>query len=205
MALLASEVARLKYELGYNVLAVGAEPYIGIVALFDQVIQPYVTGGAATTSSTAVTAATTPTVVTLALASATGIAVGDALIVDVDSFQERATIRSLSSTNASVALSKAHSGTYPVTVEGSESIIRAILRKLQALSGLGAEGLLDEAVDAAGVKKVDEIEFFGADGGESRMKQTLKMREYWRDELASVLGIERLNAAAGGGSECAVF
>lgn len=205
MALLASEVARLKYELGFNVLSVGAEPYIGVSVLFEQVIAPYLTGGASTTSSTTVAAADVPTITTLVLASAVGIAVGDALIVDVDSFQERATVRSLSGVNASVALMKAHSGSYPVTVEGPEAIIRAILRKLQAIGGLGSsDGSLDDAVDAAGVKKVDEIEFFGADGGISRMRQVKEMREYWRDELAAALGIERLNGSSGG-SDCAVY
>ena len=161
MSLLPSEIARLKYELGFNVMSVGAEPYIGVAALFEQVIQPYLSAGAVTTSATAVVAATTPTLATLTLASATGVAEGAAVIIDVDSLQERATVRSLSGASMGVLVSKAHSGTYPVTVEGPESIIRALLRKLQALSGLGAEGIIDEALDTAGVKKVDEIEFFG--------------------------------------------
>lgn len=206
MALLDSEVARIKAELGYNVLDVGAEPYIGITALFSQVIQPYLSGGATTTSSTAVTAATTPTAATLTLASATGFAVGASLAIDVDSLQERATVRSISGSDVVVLLTKAHSGTYPVTVEGGESIIRAILRKLQDISGYGTDaGLLDDAASSAGLKRVDEIEFFGGGVlGATRLKQMLALREYWRDELASVLGIERLNAAVGG-SEMAMY
>jgi hypothetical protein len=199
-------VARLKYELGFNLLEVGAEPYIGVAVLFEQVIKPYTTAGASTTSSSTIVASTVPTPATLLLASVTGISVGDAVIVDVDSLQERATVRSLSGLSIGVLLSKAHSGTYPVTVEGGESIIRAILRKLEALGGLGSEGLLDEAVDTAGIKKVDEIEFFGGAAGESRIKQTREMREYWRDELATVLGIERMNGGGGGGgSSCSMY
>ncbi len=208
MALLTSEVARLKYELGFNLLAVGAEPYIGVAALFEQVIQPYLLGGAMTTSSTTVAAASTPTAVSLALASAAGISVGDALIVDVDSLQERATIRSLSGVTAGVLLSKAHSGTYPVTVEGGESIIRAILQRLQALSGLGVEGgAMSGAIETAGIKKVDEIEFFGTGTWSgSQMSLLIRQREYWRDELANALGIERLNGSgASGGSDVSVY
>jgi len=61
MALLASELIRLKAELGFNVLSVGAEPYISIVALFDQVIAPFMTAGVVTTSTTSVTAQGSPT------------------------------------------------------------------------------------------------------------------------------------------------
>jgi hypothetical protein len=205
MSLLPSEITRLKYEMGFNVLSTGAEPYIGVAALFDQVIQPYLAAGAVTTSSTAVVAATTPTLATLTLASVSGVAEGAAVIVDVDSLQERATVRSLSGSTIGVLLSKAHGETFPVTVEGPESIIRALLRKLQALGGLGTDGLIDGALDTAGIKKVDEIEFFGGSGFESRIKQTREMREYWRDELAAALGIERLNGGGGGGSDCSVY
>ena len=59
MALTSAEVRRIRYELGYNVLAVGAEPYVGVTQLFEQVIQPYLTAGASTTSSTAVVASST--------------------------------------------------------------------------------------------------------------------------------------------------
>lgn len=207
MALTSSEVARLKYELGFNVLSVGAEPYIGVAALFEQVIQPYTTAGASTTSSTAVTAADTPTPVTLTLASPTGFAAGVAVIVDVDSRQERATVQSVSGSTITVLLAFTHSGTYPVTVEGGESIIRGILQKLQAIDGLSAgasAGILGAAAATAGIKKVDDIEFFGGgDGvgsGVSRFSELRRLREYWRDELASVLGIVRLDGTSSASS-----
>ncbi len=72
MALTTAEVRRVKYELGYNTLAVGAEPYFSYVSVFDQVIQPYLTAGTATTSDTevdAVSAGDPPSPVTLTLAS----------------------------------------------------------------------------------------------------------------------------------------
>lgn len=213
MALTDSEVARIKYELGYNVLAVGAEPYIGVVAMFEQVIQPYTTGGASTTSSTPVTAATSPTPQTLTLASATGFATGNVIIVDVDSRQERATIQNLSGASATVLLSLAHTGTYPVVVEGGESVIRDILRELRLIaSGMnGSAGVMTTMQSRLGLKRVDDVEFFGggntlASQGVDPLTQIIQLREYWRDELARVLGVVRLNAkSSSGGSDIGVY
>lgn len=213
MALLDSEIAAVKYELGFNVMSVGAEPYIGVAAVFEQVIQPYTTSGASTTSSTSVLASSSPAVVTLTLASATGFSAGDAVIVDVDSLQERATIRSKSGSTITLLLSLAHSGTYPVTVEGGESLIRGILQKLKQLHGVsvgasGSGGALGVAAASAGIKKVDEIEFFGGGGGLGsgvpQLEQLKKLINYWRDELAAILGIERLNGS-GSGSTISIY
>ncbi len=211
MALLPSEITRIKYELGYNVLDVGADPYIGVAAIFEAVIQPYVLSGATTTSSTSVAGTGAPALVTLTLADATGFDEGAAVIVDVDSLQERATIRHLSGSTIQVLLSNSHSGTYPVTVEGGESLIRAILQRLQALDGLGVGngegGVMGGALATSGIKKIDEIEFFGGEDVKlTQMSQLMRVREYWRDELASILGIERLNRGhRGDGSDVAVF
>ena len=204
MGLTTSEVRRIKHELGYGLLSVAAEPYISYVSLFDQIIQPYLTAGAATTSSTTVEAADEPTPATLTLDSIDGINAGDRLIIDVDSRQESPTIQFVEGTTVTVLLSLAHDGTYPVEVEGGVSIVRAILRKLQAISGLGSDSdSLSAALETAGIRKVDEIEFFG-DGSmgskQSAIGQVRAMREYWRDELASVLGIVRLNGNGGGGT-----
>lgn len=210
MALLDSEVSRIKYELGFNLVDVGAEPYIGVSVLFEQVIQPHILGGASTTSSTVVAAVDAPTGVTLTLASATGFATHARVIIDVDDVQESATVQAVSGSTISVRLRKAHSGTYPVTVQGPESIIRAILRKLQAIDGLGdadGVGAIDAALESAGIKKVDEVEFFGGGtsgmySGQSTLATVMAHREMWRDQLASALGIERLNGRgrSGGGS-----
>lgn len=213
MALLDSEIAKIKAELGYNVLAVGAEPYVGIFALFDQVIQQYVTAGASTTSSTPVTAATSPTPTTLVLSTSTGFHAGDVVVIDVDARQERATIQSLSGVSATVQLTLAHSGTYPITVEGGESIIRDILRELRLISfGMnGTSGTLATIKSRLGLKRVEDVEFFGggstlASQGRDPITQLLQLREYWRDELAATLGIPRLNSKqASGGSEVSVY
>lgn len=213
MALTDAEVQRIRYELGYPNLSTSVEPYIGIVAVFEQVIQPYTLGGATTTSATPVTAATAPTPQTLTLASATGFAAGDVVVVDVDVRQERATIQSLSGASMTVQLSLAHSGTYPVVVEGGESIIRDILRELRLISsGMnGQAGTISTIRSRVGLKKVDDVEFFGggntlASQGRDPLTSLFELREQWRDELAQALGVPRLNDKRNsGGSEVSVY
>src|SRR5512147_2694673 len=102
MPLTSGELDRIRAETGYNVLGVGAEPYIGVQAIFSQVIQPYLREGADTTSSTSVAASSTGTFVTLSVASATGITLHERVAVDVDDFLEMATVRSISGTNVGV-------------------------------------------------------------------------------------------------------
>ncbi len=109
---------------------------------------------------------------------------------------------------ATVQLSLAHSGTYPVTVEGGETIIRGILRQLDSLAASNSTGQMYGAAEVAGLKKIDEIEFYGATGGSvgsgtSRVGELRALRMYWRDELASALGIPnfwRLRSNGGGRS-----
>lgn len=185
MALLDSEVARIKAELGYNVLDIGAEPYIGVAAIFSQVIQPYLSGGAVTTSSTAVTAASSPTPVVLTLASATGFAAGARVVIDVDDRQEVATIQSLSGAFATVQLSKAHSGTYPVTVDGGESIVRELLGLIR-----GVKAEMAQTFGTGSIKKVDEVEFYST-GGTAFGALGVQLSA-WREELAAVLGIQSM-------------
>lgn len=209
MGLSTAEVRRIKYELGYSLLSVAAEPYISYVSLFDQIIKPYLTAGDATRSSTIVSAETEPTPVTLLLVSATGFVVGDRVVIDVDARQESATIQALSGLTMTVLLMGEHSGSYPVEVEGGVSIVRAILRKLQAISGLGASASNDaisQALATAGIKKVDEIEFFGGTpSSQTRIGQVRALQNVWRDELASALGIIRLNAGGGGGGAVSLY
>lgn len=187
MALLTSELRRLRYELGYNVLSAGAEPYIGVHAVFETVIQTYLQAGAVTTCATAVTAATTPTLVTLTLASATDFTVHDAVVVDVDSRQERGVVQAISGSTISLLLTKAHSGTYFVTVEGGESIVRDLLRQC-----VDVASKIEAGASTAGIKKVDEVEFFE---NASRLRALNDQRDYLRDELASALGVVNLRLA----------
>lgn len=207
MALLESEVMRIRNELGYNVMGISAEPYIGITPTFNGVIQQYITSGAKTTSSTPTTASTSPTAQTYALASGSGFTAGDTIIIDVDARQERATAVSVSGNNVTAYTSLAHGpNTYPVVVEGGESMIRDILRVLIDLGtgGVGgARGSMVRVASRLGIKKVDEIEFFGGGAamsqGKDPLTQLMSLREYWRDELANALGVERLNRRGGHG------
>lgn len=202
MALLESEVIRIRAELGYNAMGLQALPYIGISAIFDGVIQQYITAGAKTTSATPVTAALTPTPQSLLLADASEVSAGDRVVVDVDDRQEEATVQSVSGSSIVVLLTKTHSGTYPVTVEGGESIVREHLRQIRLLNGPG--GTLERLRSRLGIKRVDEVEFFGGGGAQSQGKdplaQTLALIEYHRDQLANALGVERLNKRSGGSS-----
>jgi len=189
MALLDRELDRIKYELGYNVLSAGAEPYINVTAIFGTVIQDNMNSGAITTSSTAVSAASTATPATLTLASATGFANGQRVVIDVDARQEIATVQSISGSDIVVLLTGVHSGTYNVTVEGGESIVREILLTLDGI--VKTFGGAD-VIASAGLRKVDEIEFFGASGNNSRLDALKELQRFWRNQLASALGVENL-------------
>jgi len=203
VALTTSEVQRLKYELGYPLLDSGANPYIGTSAAFEAVIQPYLQAGASTTSATVVTAATTPTPIAITLSSAVGFAVGNRVIVDVDSRQEAVTAQLVNGAAVTLLLSKAHTGTYPVTVEGGESIIREFLASLRDI-----QDRIVSAASKAGLRKVDEIEFWQAKAADSSgvFGEIVMQRDYWRDELASALGIVNLRRRRkSAGARCAVY
>lgn len=213
MALTDSEVQRIRFELGYVNMDVMAEPYIGIHAYFTQVMQKYLLTGATTTSSTAVSASTTPTPQTLTLVSATGFAVGNVVVVDVDARQERATVSLVAANTITVQLTKEHSGTFPVTVEGAETLVRDILNELRVLTtGMnGQPGTISSVRSRVGLKRVDDVEFFGggntlASQGRDPLTALFELREYWRDELANAIGIERLNDKRNsGGSSISMY
>lgn len=186
MALLESEIIRLRYECGYNLLNAGAEPYVSVVAIFNQVIARYMQAGAKTTSSTTVTASTSPAPVTLTLASATGFEENARVWIDVDGRQEVATIQSLSGAAMTVQLMNAHTGTYPVTVDGGEGIVRSLLRRLDEVQKAIALGY-----QSAGIKKVDEVEFYGNSypTGGSRIRMLYDAQMRIRDELCNALSV----------------
>ena len=203
MTLLTSEVEEIRYELGYNVLSVGAEPYISYVAVFEQVIQAFLEAGATTTSSTAVTAVAPPAVptpVALTLASIVGFNAGDRVVLDVDIRQETATIESIAGSAITVYLLGAHSGTYPVAQQGGETIVRQRLVECRL-----AARRLEKAGGTAGIAQADEVKFFAyKKKGSSRFRELADQREYFRNELASALGVQNLRSvrrgAGAGGS-----
>ena len=203
MALSQSELERVKYELGYNVLEIGALPYVGYVALFDSVLLPYLNAGATTTCSTSVVTSTTgPTPVQLTLGSATGFSVFSRAVVDVDARQEIATISNVSGNIITVQLVLAHSGTYPVTVEGGETMIRLALKRCVAV----ADKLLT-ALSMAGLKRAEEVEWYQSGVQGAGVLDSLRAEQMrLRDELASLVGIQNLwRVRAGQGQRAALY
>ena len=187
MALTTAEIQRIKAELGYNLLEIGAVPYVGITQLFEQVVQPYLATGTNTTSSTAVTAATTATPATLALASATGFTALARVIVDVDDREEIVTVQAVSGSTITALLKLPHSGTYPVILEGGESIVRELLRKIR-----GVQNQITAATSTAGIKQVDVIHFFGDTTSTTQTAMLEKLLMRWRDQLAAAIGVANL-------------
>jgi len=203
VALTSAEIARIKFELGDNLLGFGALPFVDVSTVYEQIIAPYTLGGAATTCTATIPASAPAALATLPLASSAGFTAGDRMVVDVDDSQEAATIRSVSGNNVTAFLAIAHSGTFPVLVEGGESIIRGILTQLRKL-GVGGQdgGQLGQATGYAGLKRVEDIEFFPDGTGASKGTfATLRdAQAYWRGELATALGLrERLERARSAG------
>ncbi len=190
-------MTEIRVALGYNALGVNAEPYVEYHAIFDRVVLEYLQAGATTTSITTVTASTTGATipVTIVLASATGFSALARIVVDVDERQEEATAQSLSGANLTLQLRLAHSGTYPVTVDGGEAIIRRLLRRIRAVNDRLGSGAVLGGAGSGGLKKVDEIEFHssGAYGyGSTTIGALAKELMRLRDELASALGVQNL-------------
>jgi len=207
VALLTSELTDLRTQLGYNALGVNAEPYVEYHAIFDRVVVAYLQAGATTTSATAVVASSNGAFapVTLVLASATGFTAGDRIIVDVDTRQEEATAQSLSGANLTLQLKLAHTGTYPVTVDGGETIVRRLLRRIHAVQDQLASPIGLKAAGSGGLKRVDEIEFWNTNVTTSSgtyFGQLSKELMRLRDELASSLGVQNLFRVRSGGGLC---
>jgi len=200
VALLQSELQRLKIELGYNALTLSALPYAldGVTQIFEQVVGPYLQAGELNHSSTGVVvpASGNPTVVTLTLLTTpTAIVQGDRIIVDQDFAQEAAHVQTVTSSTVSLALSKAHAGTYPITVEGGEAIVRYYLGQCISIADR-----ISRAASRSGIKKADEVEFFPSTTNQRGViDDMLHLQRYWRQELASAVGVANLRDARGSG------
>lgn len=198
MALLDSELTRIKAELGWNLLGTGALPYFGTAAVFEQIIQQELLAGAKTTSSSAVTGDGTPKSITLT--SATGFTSGDRFVVDVDGRQEELTTQSLSGTTLTALFAKTHSGTYPVTVVGGESIVRQLIAEIAAVRTQRAKSKGRGALKAY----VGEIEYY--DTKQTAFESNSVEIAALRDELAAACGDVRLNLWRNAGAQrCSVY
>jgi|GEM_PF-1486072 hypothetical protein len=190
MALLTSEIQRIKYELGYPILDHNADPYLGTVSVFDTIIQEWTQAGETTTSATAVVASPASSTVSLTLADSTGFVAQTRISVDVGVRQESTFVQSVSGLVIVCALTKAHSGTYPVTVDGGEAIVREILGRIVEANSPRSSLLLDLSTGEAQIKKVDDIEFFEIKSSMSSSSRELDRQiAMWRDELAYALGV----------------
>jgi len=188
MALSDTEIDRIRYHCGYNLLEAGAELYVGNVhAVFDSVIQTYARTSPATTSSTVVAAAATPTPSTLTLADGTGFDALERVVVDVDSRAEVASVQFRNVNDVTLLLSLAHTGTYPVAVFSGEAQIRFLLGKCEeAEAKAGSSGTFS----AAGLSRVDEVRF-NTKGGSVAVELQRQLMS-WRDSLCQALNVQNL-------------
>lgn len=200
MALLTSELQRIKIELGYNALTLSALPYAidGITQIFEQIVAVYLQSGELNSSSTPIgqvmTVPPSPQLVTLTLINTpTKIVQGDRLVVDQDGAQESTHAQVVTASTVQVALVNAHQGTYPITVEGGESTARYYLRQCMATADRIAR-----SGSRAGVKKVGEVEFYASlPTQKSPFDELLAQQRYWRSELGRCLGIQDLRQPIG--------
>lgn len=218
MALRPEEILQIKYALGVSVTLLGAEPYIGYLAIFDKAIQPYIIDPS-TTSATAVTAssagaqvlltvAAIPNIVSPVTPSVPAFTVGSSVVVDVGPNAETSQILFISGLTVLVTLVNAHGagGAYPIVMAGGEAVVRNILTRIAAIE----TQMTLFAPQAAGVKKVDEMEFFG---GPSRGRSAGDMasvlvaqREIARNDLGEAVGFPNLRTTRrAGGSRLEVY
>ena len=191
MALSDAELYRLRAELGDNVLEVAASPYLGIRSVWTVIQDNLAAPSIQTTTATAVTAAGAASLV---LTSATGFAAGQRVVLDVDEAREVVTVRAISVATISVLCRKTHAGTYPVTVETAETIVRGLLSDLEI-----ARQRLDEGAVSAGLKRVDEVEWAG-DRGTAAILAHSKYQRALRLELARACGVAQFYLASSGAS-----
>jgi hypothetical protein len=94
-------------------------------------------------------------------------------------------VRAISGANVTLLLSGEHSGTYPVTVEAGEAIVREMLRRIQDVKAQMAQTFGEGTL-----RKVDEIEWYQSPG--TLFGNLGNQLAFWRDELASSLGVASL-------------
>jgi hypothetical protein len=184
MALSESELARIRAELLDQVTDAAAEPYLGFRSIYA-VIQDNVSASAtaATTSSTSVS---TLGATTITVASATGIAAAERVVLDADRQRETVTVRNVSGSVLSVVCQKTHSGTYPVEIESPLTIVRGLLQDLSDLD------VHEQASFASlGLKRVDEVEW--SDAGIRVAIES--QRSMLRKRLAAVCGLSAIYQA----------
>lgn len=157
MSLSDAEIESTRFHLGYGNLDFGAYPYTadGFKQLFRDVVGPNLTIGAETTASAAIAAGTTATVTPALM---TGIAAQVRLVVDVGDAAETVVVQNAKGTAFTAAFANAHPASgYPLCVASGTTRLRALLHQADKA---WAATLAPSAVDTAGLKKADEVEFY---------------------------------------------
>ncbi len=195
-----AELFRIKDELGYNSLKIGATPYIGTSQLFEQVIQIYMSAGPSSTSTTVTQQQRGPTLTQIVLADTTGFLANDNVAVDIDARYEQARIESISGNVLTLQLFQAHGdvsgSSYFVSVEGGEMLVR---EKLRGIAIVKARIL--KATNQAGLQQADEIKWYpGKSGTGGPLDGLFTLLAFWRDELAHTLGVTNLRTIDGSGA-----
>jgi hypothetical protein len=147
------------------------------------------------------TSVTSPGATTITLTSATGYAAGQRIVLDVDDQRETVTIRSLPARGRGrFGRVPLHTlGTYPVEVESPLTLVRGYISDLITL-----EQVERGAFDTAGVRRVDEIEFFGRAEGGSKLQVVNETRNRLRAKLASALNLTKIMAEMKGRADAAL-
>lgn len=194
------EIARIKTELWDHVLDTGAEPWIGFHPIYNTIRDHVLSSSvAATSSQTILTVTTAPLITTITVADPTGISAGIKLVLDCDDSRETCTVRSISGSVVGVNVRKNHGAagpmTWPVEIESPRTIVRGILFDLGKL-----ELSIADAMDSAGIKRADEVEFFGPNDGGGVVAQMMANQTRLRLELARRIGLDAYVARKAGGS-----
>ena len=147
------EVQRLRYELGANLLEIGAEPYIDHMRIFDVIQDNLASSEYEVTACT--TNVTSTGVTTLTLGAVDGLDTGTRIVLDQDEAQEVVSVRRVTGLDTiSVICRKLHTATFPVEIESGLTIVRGLLWELVMLAEK-----IRESTDFDGIKQVDEVIF----------------------------------------------
>jgi hypothetical protein len=199
MSLQPYELDVIKMQLGCTLTRVGAEPYIAFVALWDQVIFPYLYDNS-TTSSTSVAAGSTAAITLTANPTAPNnvtqlvFAVGTSCVVDVGPAQEIAVIQILSALTATIVFANAHTAPYPIWPNGAEWAVRKILARIALIES----NMSTIAPQAAGVQQADEVKLYASSKGNQRgathdmLGSLVEQRMQARDDLSGAIGFPNL-------------
>lgn len=180
-----AEMDRIRAELGFPTISISALPYIPHAHIFNVIRDNVKSTYDVTTSSSTVSAAG-PTTITVA--DSTNISQFTRVVIDCDAQRETVTVRNVSTLTLSIVASKTHSGTYPVEVETQLTLVRQLVEELTALGQI-----IRTRLTSSGVKKVEEIEFFGdATWINSSLGHLYQTQERMRQELAERCGLSTL-------------